>query len=182
MPRVSVIIPTYNCDRFLPEAIDSVLMQTYQDYEIIVIDDGSTDQTCQVLEFYQNKIRYFYQENQGSAVARNLGIKQAQGEFIAFLDADDFWILPEKLAEQVNCFEQQPSLGSVHTGWRIVDGGGEKIIDVEPWRDVPDLNLESWLMYKPVKTSGMMIRQQWLEQVGGFDGELRLMFGIIENC
>ncbi|MCF3623185.1 glycosyltransferase family 2 protein, partial [Planktothrix agardhii 1801] len=79
MPRVSVIIPTYNCDRFLPEAIDSVLMQTYQDYEIIVIDDGSTDQTCQVLESYQNKIRYFYQENQGSAVARNLGIKQAQG-------------------------------------------------------------------------------------------------------
>ena len=173
MPRVSVIIPTYNCDRFLPEAIDSVLMQTYQDYEIIVIDDGSTDQTCQVLESYQNKIRYFYQENQGSAVARNLGIKQAQGEFIAFLDADDFWILPEKLAEQVNCFEQQPSLGSVHTGWRIVDGGGEKIIDVEPWRDVPDLNLESWLMYKPVKTSGMMIRQHWLEQVAGFDGELR---------
>ncbi len=75
MPRVSVIIPTYNCDRFRPEAIDSVLMQTYQDYEIIVIDDGSTDQTCQVLEFYQNKIRYFYQQNQGSAVARNLGIK-----------------------------------------------------------------------------------------------------------
>ncbi|MFM6207508.1 glycosyltransferase family 2 protein, partial [Planktothrix sp.] len=90
MPRVSVIIPTYNCDRFLPEAIDSVLMQTYQDYEIIVIDDGSTDQTCQVLESYKHKIRYFYQENQGSAVARNLGIKQAQGEFIAFLDADDF--------------------------------------------------------------------------------------------
>jgi glycosyltransferase involved in cell wall biosynthesis len=149
MPRVSVIIPTYNCDRFLPEAIDSVLMQTYQDYEIIVIDDGSTDQTCQVLEAYKHKIRYFYQQNQGSAVARNLGIKQAKGEFIAFLDADDFWLLPEKLAEQVNCFEQQPSLGSVHTGWRIVDGGGKKIIDVEPWRDVPDLDLESWLMYKP---------------------------------
>jgi len=173
MPRVSVIIPTYNCDRFLPEAIDSVLMQTYQDYEIIVIDDGSTDQTCQVLESYQNQIRYFYQQNQGSAVARNLGIEQAQGEFIAFLDADDFWILPEKLAEQVNLFEQQPSLGSVHTGWRIVDGEGKKIIDVEPWHDVPNLNLESWLMYKPVKTSGMMIRQDWLQQAGGFDGELR---------
>ncbi|MFM6419640.1 glycosyltransferase family 2 protein, partial [Planktothrix sp.] len=148
-------------------------MQTYQDYEIIVIDDGSMDQTCQVLESYQNQIRYFYQQNQGSAVARNLGIEQAQGEFIAFLDADDFWILPEKLAEQVNLFEQQPSLGSVHTGWRIVDGGGKKIIDVEPWRDVPDLDLESWLMYKPIKTSGMMIRQHWLEQVAGFDGELR---------
>lgn len=173
MPKVSVIIPTYNCDRFLPEAIDSVLMQTYQDYEIIVVDDGSTDQTCQVLEPYRNKIRYFYQENQGSAVARNLGIKQAQGELIAFLDADDFWLLPEKLTEQVKCFEEKPSLGSVHTGWQIVDAGGDKIIDVEPWREVPDLNLESWLMYKPVKTSGMMIRQHWLEQVGGFDGELR---------
>ncbi|CAD5928847.1 putative glycosyltransferase RT0329 [Planktothrix tepida] len=173
MARVSVIIPTYNCDRFLPEAIDSVLMQTYQDYEIIVIDDGSTDETRQVLESYQNKIRYFYQQNQGSAVARNLGIKQAKGELIAFLDADDFWIVPEKLAEQVNCFEQQPSLGSVHTGWQIVDAGGDKIIDVEPWREIPDLNLESWLMYKPVKTSGMIIRQNWLQQAGGFDGELR---------
>ncbi|MBD2573165.1 glycosyltransferase family 2 protein [Arthrospira platensis] len=170
---MSVIIPVYNCDRFLGEAIDSVLIQTYQDYEIIVIDDGSTDQTCQVLEPYRNKIQYFYQENQGSAVARNLGIKEARGELIAFLDADDFWLLPEKLGEQVNCFEQQPSLGSVHTGWRIVDEAGDKIIDVEPWGDVPNLNLESWLMYKPVKTSGMMIRQDWLEKVGGFDGELR---------
>ncbi|ULB48226.1 glycosyltransferase family 2 protein [Limnospira fusiformis KN01] len=153
--------------------MESVLSQTYQDYEIIVVDDGSTDGTSEVVASLGDKIRYFHQENQGSAVARNLGIHQAKGELIAFLDADDFWLLPEKLAEQVNCFEQQPSLGSVHTGWRIVDGGGKKIIDVEPWRDVPDLNLESWLMYKPVKTSGMMIRQHCLEQVGGFDGELR---------
>ena len=63
MPRVSVIIPTYNCDRFLAEAIDSVSRQTYQDYEIIIVDDGSTDQTCQVLEPYRNKIRYFYLVN-----------------------------------------------------------------------------------------------------------------------
>lgn len=173
MPRVSVIIPVYNGDRFLAEAIESVFRQTYQDYETIVVDDGSTDRTRQVLETYSHKIRYFYQENQGSSVARNLGIKEAQGEFIAFLDADDFWLLPEKLAEQVNCFEQQPNLGSVHTGWRIVNQRGEKIINLEPWHDLPELNLETWLMHKPVLTSGMVIRQNWLERVGGFDNELR---------
>lgn len=173
MPRVSVIIPVYNGDRFLAEAIDSVLRQTYQNYEAIVADDGSTDGTPQVLEAYKDKIRYFYQENQGSAAARNLGIKEAKGELIAFLDADDFWLLPEKLAEQVNCFDRRPSLGSVHAGWQIVNEKGEKIINVEPWRDVPHLSLESWLMHKPVLTSGMVIRQNWLERVGGFDPELR---------
>ena len=173
MPRVSIIIPVYNGDRFIIEAINSVLRQTYQDYEIIVVDDGSTDRTRQVLEPYRDKIRYFYQENQGSAVARNLVIQEAQGELIAFLDADDFWLLPEKLAEQVNCFEQNSSLGSVHTGWQIVNHKGDKIINVAPWHNIPDLSLESWLMHKPVLTSGMIIRQNWLEKVGGFDGELQ---------
>ena len=150
MPRVSIIIPVYNGDRFIIEAINSVLRQTYQDYEMIVVDDGSTDRTRQVLEPYRDKIRYFYQENQGSAVARNLVIQEAQGELIAFLDADDFWLLPEKLAEQVNCFEQNSSLGSVHTGWQIVNHKGDKIINVAPWHNIPDLSLESWLMHKPV--------------------------------
>lgn len=173
MPRVSVIIPVFNGDRFLAEAINSILMQTYQDYEVIVVDDGSTDGTRRVAESLGNKIRYFYQDNQGSAVARNLGIRETQGELIAFLDADDFWLLSEKLVEQVNCFDRQPSLGSVHTGWRLVDEKGERIMDVEPWHRVPTLSLESWLTYKPVTTSGMLIRRHWLEKVGGFDGQLR---------
>ncbi|WP_434222722.1 glycosyltransferase family 2 protein [Limnospira platensis CENA597] len=170
---MSVIIPVYNCDRFLGEAIDSVLIQTYQDYEIIVIDDGSTDETSQVVASLGHKIRYFHQENQGSAVARNLGIQQAEGELIAFLDADDFWLLPEKLAQQVSLFDQQPNLAMVQTGWRIVDELSNPIIDVEPWHQVPELTLESWLMYKPVKTSGLLVTKNSLANAGGFDGELR---------
>ena len=92
-PKVSVIIPTYNCAKYLPEAIQSVLNQTYQDFEIIVVDDGSTDETKQILNPYieKNLIRYVYQNNQGVGAARNKGIKEANSEYIAFLDSDDLW-------------------------------------------------------------------------------------------
>ncbi|MGL6283264.1 MAG: glycosyltransferase family 2 protein, partial [Microcoleaceae cyanobacterium] len=173
MPRVSVIIPVYHSANYISEALDSVLSQTYHDYEIIVVNDGSTDNICEVLSPYENKINYFYQENQGSAVARNLGIAKAKGELIAFLDADDFWLLLNKLDEQVNYLLKDSSLGSVHTGWRVMDGNGRKVIDVEPWYSMPEINLVSWLMYKPIRLSGMIIRQSWLVKVGGFDGDLR---------
>ncbi len=95
---ISVIIPVYNGAKFIKDAIESVLAQTYRDYEIIVVNDGSTDNTEEVLRPYIEKgvVRYFYQENQGVSAARNKGIKEARGEYIAFLDADDVW-LPEFL-------------------------------------------------------------------------------------
>ncbi|MFH0731641.1 MAG: glycosyltransferase [Candidatus Omnitrophota bacterium] len=108
MSLVSVIIPTYNNASFISEAVDSVLAQTYTDYEIVVIDDGSTDNTKEILSKYNNKIRYFYQENKGVSSARNLGIRQATGEYIAFLDADDL-MLPDRLDELVR-FSEQNSL------------------------------------------------------------------------
>jgi glycosyltransferase involved in cell wall biosynthesis len=93
---ISVIIPTYNSGVFIGEAIQSVLRQTCTDYDIIVIDDGSTDNTRGIIENNFPQVRYFYIQNQGAASARNYGIRRARGEFIAFLDADDLW-LPEKL-------------------------------------------------------------------------------------
>jgi glycosyltransferase involved in cell wall biosynthesis len=167
-PRVSVIIPTYNCDRYIVEAIDSVLFQKDVDLEILVIDDGSTDGTRETLEEYGDRIRYIYQKNQGVAAARNLGIKMAKGEFISFLDADDFF-LRGKLAAQVAVFDGQPNLGLVHSGWRRVDSNGIYEMDVCLWEKVPELNLESWLNWKPVLPSAMMFRREWLEAVGGFD-------------
>jgi glycosyltransferase involved in cell wall biosynthesis len=151
------------------EAIASIFNQTYRSYEIIVIDDGSTDNTRQVLEPYLDKIRYLYQENKGVSHARNLGLEMARGEFISFLDADDFF-LPDKLAKQVAVFDAHPSLGIVHSGWRLVNEKGEKISDIEFWHwyGSLELDLETWVVWKPV-TISMMFRKSWIKSVGGFD-------------
>jgi len=108
-PIVSVIIPTYNRSKFVKKAIDSVLAQMYKDYEIIVVDDGSTDNTKEVIEPYMDRIRYIYQENAGASAARNIGIKAAKGDWIAFLDSDDHW-LPEKLFVQMAAIKRNPHI------------------------------------------------------------------------
>ncbi|MGB4270042.1 MAG: glycosyltransferase family A protein, partial [Spirochaetota bacterium] len=97
MPFFSVVIPTFNRAHLITRAVESVLMQKFTDYECLVIDDGSTDNTFQVLSPYTKQIQYIYTQHAGVSKARNRGIQQAQGEWIAFLDSDDMW-LPEKLA------------------------------------------------------------------------------------
>ncbi len=166
--RVSVIIPAYNCERYISRAVESAIEQTYQDWEIIVVDDGSTDNTRQVLEPYSDLIQYVYQENQGAAIARNHACELAKGEFLAFLDADDFF-LPEKLAKQIAFFENDPSLGMVQNGWLIVDETGKDIFPVLPWEYAPKLDLEAFVLYKYVRPSAMMLRREWWEILGGFD-------------
>ncbi len=178
MPRVSVIIPAYNCQRYIQQTIESVRHQTYTDWEIIVIDDGSSDRTLKKLEPYLvgpdscATLHYLYQENQGVAAARNRGLAIANGEFIAFLDHDDLF-LPHKLALQVACLEEQPEIGMVHSGWRRVNSAGQPLGDVEPWHKVPLLDLQGWLQWKPVLFSAMMFRRQWLEKAGGLDPQFQ---------
>ena len=167
-PKVSVIIPSYNCDRYLSTTIESVLDQTYRDYEIIVIDDGSTDLTSKIIDPYRQKIRYFYQENQGAGEARNRGLYLARGELIAFLDADDLF-LPHKLQEQVAILEKRSEIGIVNSGFRVIGEDGKAIADIERWHEIPDLTPEDWLLHKPVLPSAMMFRRQWFELVGGFE-------------
>jgi len=166
--RVSVIIPAYNGDRYLNEAIDSVLNQTYSNTEIIVVDDGSTDRTQQQLRSYGARIRSVYQNNQGVAAARNHGLQLAQGELIAFLDQDDV-LLPHKLALQVECFQSNFKAGMVHSGWRLVDAKKNFLSNIEPWQDAPVLDLAGWLKRMPVLLSAMLFRRSWLEQVGEFN-------------
>jgi glycosyltransferase involved in cell wall biosynthesis len=171
VPLVSIVIPTYNCACYLPAAIDSVLQQNYPAFEVIVVDDGSTDTTAALLQHYSQqdqRIRTVYQPNQGVAIARNQGIDLAQGDWIAFLDADDFF-LPDKLAAQMAIATAQPQLGIIHSGWYRVNLQGQRLMAVEPWQQIPKLDLESWLRWKPVLPSAMLFRREWLRRSGGFD-------------
>lgn len=120
MPRVSVIIPTFNCARFLGDAITSALAQTYTDYEVIVVDDGSTDETRDVVARFDDKVRYLYQSNRGPTPARNLALSQATGELMACLDADDVWY-PQKLERQVAFLDAHQKCGLVHSDVTVID-------------------------------------------------------------
>ncbi len=114
MPTVSVIIPTHNRAGFVTEAIGSVLAQSYQDFELIIVDDGSEDNTRKTIERFAGRIRYQYQENHGISHARNTGLHLAQAPYIAFLDSDDLWIR-DKLARQIEHMENHPDHLLCHT-------------------------------------------------------------------
>jgi len=121
-PKVSVVIPTYNCAQYITEAIESVLNQTYKDIEIIVVDDGSTDNTKEILLTYieEGLIQYIFQNNQGPGSARNTGIKESQGEFIAFLDADDT-IESTSVNERVEMLKKYKEISLVFTDFFVLD-------------------------------------------------------------
>src|SRR5947209_2571239 len=120
MPKITVIIPTFNREQYVTTAIDSVLNQRFRDYEIVVVDDGSRDNTNEVLKHYGNAIHYIYQANQGASAARNTGIKVANGEWLAFLDSDDEWmseyleIQMQYAAENSSICMQSTDAGIIH--------------------------------------------------------------------
>jgi len=119
MPQVSVIIPTYNSAQYLKQAVDSVLAQTYRDFEILVVDDGSTDDTENLMKGYGAPVRYIRQSNGGVAKARNRGIEESRGEYVAFLDADDTW-LPNKLARQMTALRESPQYHVSYSAFILV--------------------------------------------------------------
>lgn len=123
-PRVSTIIPVYNREGLIGRAIESALAQSYPNQEIIVVDDGSTDDTCHVIKSFGERVCLISQPNRGPYAARNLGLKNSSGEYVAFLDSDDFWH-PERLAKQVPLLETNKELG-------IVFGNGEIIYEGSP--------------------------------------------------
>ena len=169
MKLVSVIIPAYNGEAYIEKAIASITAQTHTHYEIIVVDDGSTDHTSEIVSKY-NTI-YLFQPNQGVAQARNKGLESAKGEYIAFLDQDDFF-LPEKLALQVSLMERQPELGLVNSGWNIVNEAGVTLSTVQPWHNLPQLDPASIIVWKPVFLGAMLFRHSWLQKTTGFNPQL----------
>lgn len=175
MPRVSIIIPTYNCDQFLGRAIASALSQSYTDYEVLVVDDGSTDDTSNVVAQYGQKVRYFHQSNRGVSAARNLALSYATGEFVAYLDADDMWY-PEKLALQVAFLDVHQECGFVHAEVSVIDED-DKIIHVyfnqETKRSVPHgVCLNDLLRRCHIQTLTVLERRQCLDRAGMFDERL----------
>jgi glycosyltransferase involved in cell wall biosynthesis len=173
MPLVSVIIPTYNSADFLPQAIDSVLQQTYENIEIIVIDDGSTDHTEAVLKPYTERIRYFKKPNGGPSAARNMGIAEAQGEFIAFQDADDLW-LPEKLQLQMDYLTAHAEIAVVYTDLTQFDLQGQVSISlVERYGAIPSGYIfEELLVNHAITLSSVIVRRSCIDEVGAFDESL----------
>lgn len=123
---VSVVIPTYNRSYIVGQAIESILQQTYHPVEIVVIDDGSTDDTRRLVEGFGPPVRYFYQPNSGVSAARNRGLREARGEFVALLDSDDRW-MPWKLAVQVQLMRMFPQLGMIWTDMVAVDEEGRML-------------------------------------------------------
>ena len=173
-PTVSVVIPAYNAAWCVAKAIDSVLAQDYRDFELIVVDDGSTDDTAKVLAAYGDAIRVIRKPNGGLSSARNTGIAAARGEFIAFLDADDWW-LPGKLRLQMSSMRQNANIGFSSTTARVVDPDGNlvNIWACAHW-DGPFLaHLFGSNADVAGSGSAVIARRSLFDQVGGFDETLR---------
>ena len=165
-PLVSVIIPVYNCEKYLAEAIESVLDQTYQPLEIIVIDDGSTDGSAEVAKRFDTTVQYCFQVNSGTAAARNRGIELAKGDFFAFLDADDLWV-EDKLTNQMAAFINNPNLD-------VVYGQVQQFISPELGE-----NLKAKLQVSPKLVPGhipsaLLIKRDSFFQVGLFETQWKL--------
>ncbi|HWO40250.1 MAG TPA: glycosyltransferase [Candidatus Eisenbacteria bacterium] len=124
MPAVSVIIPAYNCERFIGEALQSVLEQSFRDFEIVVVDDGSTDGTSDIVNSFTGPITCYRQPNKGAAAARNLGLSLAKGDWVALLDADDAWY-PNKLSTQIEYIKLHPETFFVYSDIDVIDGHSE---------------------------------------------------------
>ncbi|MDO8525690.1 MAG: glycosyltransferase [Candidatus Omnitrophota bacterium] len=171
MPKVSVILPAYNGEKFIAAALDSVLGQAYTDYEIIVVDDGSKDRTADILSRYTGKVKIISQENGGIAKARNTAIENSEGKYLAFLDQDDTW-LPDKLALQVALMESDSSLGLVYTDVYITNDKGAELLSFKLRKPHRGIAAEELFLNNFIATSSVMTKKECFEKVGLFDQSL----------
>jgi glycosyltransferase involved in cell wall biosynthesis len=175
MPKVSVVIPAYNAMKYLPETLESVLTQTFTDFEVTIVNDGSSDNICEWCEqITDTRVRLISQHNQKLPAARNTGILNSTGEYIAFLDADDIWE-PTKLEKQVNYLDNHPLVGLVDVWTILIDQNGNflnKIISNNIEGDVRKTVIEACNAFI-VSGSSPMVRRACIEKVGLFDVELK---------
>jgi glycosyltransferase involved in cell wall biosynthesis len=183
-PRVSVVMPVYNHERFVVEAIQSVLAQTMPDLELIVVDDGSSDESVRAAASVSDPRMRIYRlpQNQGGAASLNIAIQQARADFVALLNSDDMWE-PHKLERQLAVFEQHPELGAVFTGARFVDEAGKPLPAerIQRWNDIfrqPDRTQAQWLRFFFEKGNALchpsvLIRRAFYEDHGLYDNRMR---------
>lgn len=173
-PKISIIMPTYNRSDYICEAIDSALSQTYDNIELIVIDDGSTDDTRNKLEKYNSDERFkcIHQENQGQSIARNKGLSIAEGEFIAFLDSDNIW-LPGKLEKQVGIINENPSFDIFYGDCIVINEKGIETSRANMSRYSG--NITKYLIkdnYVSMNTT--LTRKKCFDEIGGLSGKVRV--------
>ena len=167
-PLISVMIPAYNCEKYIKQAIDSILLQNYSPLEIIVVDDGSTDNTRNIVNDYDPAIvKYFYQKNYGEPYARNSCLKRARGDFFAWLDSDDYW-LPGKLVAQLDYLNGNPKCDLVFT--KVESFFDKKELELTMDNDMCDIISFS---EKKIYFSTMLVRRETFFKVGYLDESLK---------
>ncbi len=173
-PLVSVVIATYNMAAYLPLAVQSALDQTYRNLEVLIVDDGSTDGTRKAVEPFleDRRVRYLYQQNRGQAAAKNHGVRESRGEYVAFLDADDLWVR-DKLEQQVPLLLKSSDVGVVYSKMAYIDETGKEL-------GISDYGLFRGRVSGPLLISNFigfgtsMARRQCFERLGGFDEAMKM--------
>ena len=170
-PQVSIIIPVYNDESHVADAIESALAQTSASVEVIVVDDGSTDGTADILKRYEDRIAIVSQENQGPSAARNKGIRMSRGEYVSFIDSDDF-ITPEKSALQAGMLDKDPKVGLCYGVCQAIDSRNGRVIKTtRPGHGISDRRKAPFPPHYP--TLAFTVRREWLDKVGGYDESIR---------
>ena len=173
LPLVSVIIPTHNRFAFLKKAVGSVYAQTYAHFELIVVDDGSTDNTANIVKLYDNRLHYIKQNNSGVAAARNRAIAKARGDYIAFLDDDDLYE-PTKLQECVNYMQAHPDVVWLYSGFSFIDAQGKPLDRAAIIPEKETVTLHDIAMFAFIATPSVMVRTHTLKEAGGFPDGIKV--------
>lgn len=167
LPTVSVIIPSFNHAKYIRECVESVLSQSYPNIEIVVVDDGSTDESVEILKGYGNRIRLIRQSRSRQARARNIGMKESSGEWIAFLDSDDRY-LPGRIESAVKAVLIDPEIDLIWSDFRIINADGWVVKEIRWKRSQSDFRLEL-ISKNPICNAGVTVRRKSLLELNGFD-------------
>ncbi len=177
MSLVSVIIPVYNRLEFIKEAIESVYAQTYKNFEIIVVNDGSSENVEEVLSQYKDSVKYLFQKQSGVGAARNNGIKHSRGELLAFLDDDDLFE-PNKLEEQVKILENNPHLGFVFSDYysfETKNASRKRLISTRLRNSKRDDMAQNYFIHHDLPVSSFLVRRRSIEDIGLFNSKLKVI-------